>query len=186
MAVEEKILKIAQRMKTLREIMDISAKEMADSAGISEAQYLEYEAGKHDFSFSFLYSVAGKLGIDIIDLMTGEAPRLSVCSLVKQGRGLKMERRREYKYEHLAYIFKNKKMEPFMVTVEPKDTDAKSHMNSHDGQEFDYVVFGSMMLYIDNQEVLLEQGDAVYFDARHPHAMQAKDGICRFLAIIAK
>ena len=31
-----------------------------------------------------------------------------------------MERRKEYRYEHLAYIFKNKKMEPFLVTVEPK------------------------------------------------------------------
>jgi transcriptional regulator with XRE-family HTH domain len=177
---------IAQRMKALREIMDVSAADMAQAVHLTEAEYLEYEAGKHDFSFSFLYSVAGKLGVDIIDLMTGEAPRLSVCSFVKAGEGLKMERRKEYKYEHLAYIFKNKKMEPFLVTVEMKDTDAKSHKNAHEGQEFDYVLSGSMMLYIDNQELLMHEGDAVYYDAKHPHAMQAVGGTCRFLAIIAK
>lgn len=184
--MEEKILLIAQRMKALREIMDVTVAEMAQAVHLTETEYLEYEAGKHDFSFSLLYSVAGRLGVDIVDLMTGEAPRLSVCSFVKNGEGLKLERRKEYKYEHLAYIFKKKKMEPFMVTVEPKDTDAKSHMNAHEGQEFDYVLSGSMMLYIDKQELLLHEGDAVYFDAQHPHAMQAVGGTCRFLAIIAK
>jgi quercetin dioxygenase-like cupin family protein len=177
---------IAQRMKALREILDISAADVAQAVHLSEAEYLEYEAGKHDFSFSFLYSVAGRLGVDIMDLMTGEAPRLSVCSFVKAGEGLKMERRKEYRYEHLAYIFKNKKMEPFLVTVEMKDTDARSHQNSHEGQEFDYVLSGSMTLYIDKQELLLHEGDAVYYDAQHPHAMQAVGGTCRFLAIIAK
>lgn len=184
--MDEKILMIAQRLKTLREIMGISVGDMAAEVGISEKQYSEYESGSFDFSFSFLYSVANKLKIDIVDLMTGETPRLSVCSVVKSGQGLKLERRKEYKYEHLAYIFKNKKMEPFMVTVTPKDTDAKSHMNSHEGQEFDYILEGNMILYIDKQEVLLSSGDAVYFDAKHPHSMQAINGECRFLAIISK
>ncbi len=184
--MDEKIMLIAKRLQALREIMDISAAEMAKAVGLSEDDYLEYEAGNNDFSFSFLYSAAGKLGVDIIDLMTGEAPRLSVCSFVKKGHGLKMARRKEYNYEHLAYIFKNKKMEPFLVTVEPKDADAKSHMNSHEGQEFDYVLEGRMTLYIDNQTLSLSEGDAVYFDAKHPHAMQAEGGVCRFLAIIAK
>lgn len=184
--MEDKILQIAQRLAALREIMGISAADMAKATDVSEAQYLDYEAGKNDFSFSFLYSAAGQLGVDIVDLMTGETPRLSVCSLVKKGHGLKMERRKEYKYEHLAYIFKNKKVEPFLVTVEPGDVDARSHLNAHEGHEFNYVVQGRMTLYIDKQEIELETGDAVYYDARHPHAMKALGGVCKFLAVIAK
>jgi transcriptional regulator with XRE-family HTH domain len=186
MVLEKEIMIIAERIKALREIMDVPVAEMAATAGVTEAEYLEYEAGGHDFTFSFLYSVANKLGIDIVDLMTGQTPTLSVCSFVKNGEGLKMERRKEYKYEHLAYIFKNKKMEPFLVTVEPKDTDARDHLNAHEGQEFDYVIEGSMILHINKQELLLQSGDAVYFDAKYPHAMEAKDGACKFLAVIAK
>jgi mannose-6-phosphate isomerase-like protein (cupin superfamily) len=59
-------------------------------------------------------------------------------------------------------------------------------MNSHEGHEFNYVLEGSMRLFIDKQEVLMQAGDAVYYDAKHPHAMQAEGGVCRFLAIIAK
>ena len=184
--MDEKIKLIAQRLQALREIMGISVAQMAQATGLSEAQYLEYEEGKNDFSFSFLYTAAGRLGVDIVDLMTGETPKLSVCSVVRSGHGLKMERRKEYKYEHLAYIFKNKKLEPFLVTVEPSDVDARSHLNAHEGHEFDYIIEGKMTLYIDNQDIELGTGDAVYFDAKHPHAMKAQGGACRFLAVIAK
>ena len=131
--MDERLKLIAERLKALREILDISPSDMAKAVGMSEEEYLEYETGNNDFSFSFLYSAAGRLGVDIVDLMTGETPRLSVCSFIKKGQGLLMERRREYKYEHLAPIFKNKKMEPFIVTVDPKDVDARTHMNSHEG-----------------------------------------------------
>lgn len=184
--MDEQILKIAERLKALREIMDVSISEMAEALGIDESAYTAYENGEHDFTFSFLYTAAGKLGVDIVDLMTGETPRLSICSIVKSGKGLKMERRKEYKYEHLAYIFKNKKMEPFVVTVEPSDTDAKTHMNAHEGQEFNYILEGSMTLLVDDQKLTLNAGDAVYYDASYPHAMQAVGGTCRFLAVIAK
>jgi len=184
--LEKNIRMIAERIRDLREILDIPVSEMAKATGLSESQYAEYESGNSDFSFSFLYSVAGKFGIDIVDLMTGETPRLSVCSFVRKGAGLKMERRKQYRYEHLAYFFRNKKMEPFLVTVEPKDTDAKSHMNSHEGQEFNYVLEGSMTLCIGHNEIDLHAGDAVYYDAKNPHSMQAMGGVCRFLAVIAK
>lgn len=184
--MDDKLKLIAQRLAALREIMGVSAADMAQATGISLDEYLEYESGKHDFSFSFLYSAAGRLGADIVDLMTGEAPRLSVCSVVRAGQGLKMERRKEYKYEHLAYIFKNKRIEPFLVTVEPNDVDAQSHLNSHEGYEFNYIIEGSMTLFIDNQQLSLNKGDAVYYDAHHPHAMKAQGGTCRFLAVITK
>lgn len=186
MVMDDRLMLIAERLKALREIMDVSAADMAAAVGMNETSYLEYETGRNDFSFSFLYSAAGRLGVDIVDLMTGETPRLSLCSFVKSGTGLKLERRKEYKYEHLAPIFKNKKMEPFTVTVEPSSVDARTHMNAHEGHEFNYVLEGAMTLYIDNQSLELQAGDAVYYDAKHKHSMQAKGGSCRFLAIIAK
>ena len=184
--MEEKILLIAQRLKALREILDVSTVDMADAVGLSESEYNEYEKGLHDFSFSFLYSAASRLGVDIVDLMTGETPHLSVCSFVKSGSGLKMHRREEYDYEHLAYIFKNKKMEPFLVTVQPSGKNAEEHMNTHDGHEFNYVLEGRMTLHIGSQKLDMRCGDAAYFDATRPHAMQAVGGPCRFLAVIAK
>ncbi len=177
---------IAERIAGLRDIFEISVEEMAEITGKTPEEYLEYERGEKDFSFSFLFTIANRFGVDITDILTGHGARLSMYSVVRKGEGLKMERRKEYKYEHLAYIFKDKKMEPFIVTVEPSDVDAASHKHAHEGHEFNYILEGSMTLFIENEQVLLQEGDAAYIDARYAHSMQAEGGkTCRFLAIIA-
>lgn len=184
--VQDNIKQIAKRISALREILEISTQEMAKVTGMSEQEYLEYESGNNDFPFSFLYTVANRCGVDITDILTGEGAKLSTFSVVKKGEGLAMQRRKEYKYQHLAYIFKHKKMEPFLVTVTPSDVDAATHKNSHEGQEMNYVLEGSMTVIIGDHRVLLEEGDTLFMDARTPHAMQAEGGkACKFLAIIA-
>lgn len=185
--MKENLQLIAERIKDMREIMEISAQEMAEVTGMSLEEYLEYESGKIDFSFSFLYTVADKLGVDITDLLTGESAKLSLFTCVRAGEGLEMKRRKEYKYQHLAYLFKNKKMEPFYVTVEPSDVDAATHKKSHIGHEFNYILEGSMTFFIDEETIKVSEGDAIYFNSKYPHAMQAEGGKrCCFLAIIAK
>ena len=58
----EQIQAIAQRLSMLREALDITPEEMAKELDISVSEYLEYEAGKNDFAFSFLFGCANKLG----------------------------------------------------------------------------------------------------------------------------
>lgn len=184
--MDNKINEIAQRIAFLREVEEISSEEMARVTGVSEDEYKEYEAGNRDFSFSFLFNVANRLSVDITELLTGENAKLKKFEYVKAGKGLKMERRKAYKYQHLASIFQNRHMEPFLVTVEPKDTDAVVK-HSHNGHEFNFVIDGSMTMFIDNSEILMQPGDSIYFDAATPHAMRAEDGsACNFLAIISK
>ncbi len=185
--IKKHIEQIAIRLKGLREIEEIPVEDMAEATKVSADEYRAYERGEKEFSFGFLFSAANMLGVDITDLITGESTTLGTYSVIKYGKGLKMERRRAYKYQHLAPIFKNRKMEPFLVTVEPSDVESSVAKNSHEGHEINYITKGSMTFYIDSNEVELEEGDLLYFDATHPHAMKAKNGEeCQFLAIIAK
>lgn len=176
---------IAERIAALRDIEEVSLEEMAEATGKSPEEYREYEEGKRDFSFSFLYTVAQRLHVDITELLTGENARLHRYAFVPAGRGLKMERRRAYKYQHLAAIFRDRLMEPFLVTVEPKDVEAVVK-HAHAGQEFNYILAGSMTFFIGDAAIRMQTGDSVYFDAQQPHAMRAEDGEpCSFLAVIA-
>jgi quercetin dioxygenase-like cupin family protein len=184
--MSEQILAIADRLKALREIMDVSEEDMAKTAGVSVEEYRSYESGEKDFAFSFLFGCANRLGVDIIDLITGDSPRLRSFSHVKKGEGLNIDRRKEYKYQHLAFFFRNKKAEPFLVRVTPEDN-AQLHLNSHDGQEFNYILSGSMKMEIDGVGLIANEGDAVYYDAQQQHGMLANgDKPCEFLAIIVK
>lgn len=183
--MQNEIIQIAERIRGLRDLEDVSVEEMAEATEKTVEEYLEYENGHRDFSFSFLFTVANRLGVDITELLTGENAKLHSYALVRSGNGLKMERRRAYKYQHLAALFQGRKMEPFLVTVEPKD-DESVKQHAHDGQEFNYILDGSVTVFVGNHEILMGPGDSIYFDSREPHALRAEgDAPCHFLAIIA-
>lgn len=56
----KEIQEIAERLKGIREMEEISTAEMAECAGISENEYIDYESGKKDFTFTLLYNCAKK------------------------------------------------------------------------------------------------------------------------------
>ena len=108
---------IAERLKGLREMLDLTPAEVAEAAGMDEATYLEYEAGNRDFSVTMLYNCAGKFGVDVTALLTGHTPTLSSYSIVRAGQGVRTERRHSFTYQHLAQNFKGRTAEPFFVTA---------------------------------------------------------------------
>lgn len=183
--MNEQIKDIGLRLRSLREDMEITTEEMASKLEVDHASYLAYESGEMDFSFSLIYNAADILGVDVLDLISGSAPTLSMCCMVKKGKGYSVKRDEEYDYKHLAYTFRNKKAEPFLVTITP---DSKPPvMHDHDGQEFNYVISGKMMLYIGDISYELSKGDSVYFDASVPHAQIAiGDKEAQFIAVVIK
>jgi len=65
-------------------------------------------------------------------------------------------------------------MQPLLVTLDPSDKPAA--LVSHAGQEFNFVVSGSILLSFDGKEFLLKQGDSIYFNATRPHGQRCADG----------
>ena len=181
----EELRLIGLRLSDMREICEYTPAFMAEKLGVTEDEYLSFERGEKDFQISFLCEAANVLGVDVHDLMSGESPKLSLCTFVKSGKGYDITRNAAYGYKHLAFPFKDKKAEPFLVTVEPGR--AEPHPNSHPGQEFEYMVSGKMILYIGDEEYLMEEGDSAYFNSENPHALKAVgDEPAKFIAIVIR
>lgn len=181
----EQIRLIAERLKGYREIAGISAETLAHELGVNISTYLEYEGGKIDIPVGFLIKVAQRFDIELSVLLSGDNPKLRMYSIVRKGHGLKVERRKQYKYENLAYNFINKKAEPFIVTADPATDETQIEYNSHPGQEFDYVLEGTLKVYIEGHEIILNEGDSVYFNSENRHAMKALNNkTARFIAVV--
>lgn len=177
-------IEIGNRIKDLREIYEISTDEMCEKLGISKEKYIEYEDGKKDIPASIVYETANIFNVDMGLLLTGEESRMSIFEVTRAGEGVSINRRKEYRYENLCKKFIDKKAEMFIVTVDPKE-DAKPSFNSHPGQEFNYVLEGCLKLYINNNEIILNKGDCVFFDSTRDHAMIALDNEkAKFLAVL--
>ena len=63
--METQIKEIAERIRGLRDIMNISEEEMAEITGVDIEDYRNYESGNNDFTFTFLLKCAQRFGIDI-------------------------------------------------------------------------------------------------------------------------
>ena len=183
--MSNEIREIAQRMKALREIAELSDRQMADALGIPLDQYLNYEAGGTDIPISILLRTAEQFNVEFTALVTGQEPKLQRYTLVRKGNGLSVNRRDDYTYKSLAYNFIHKNAEPFLVTVEPEPDNSPIPRNAHPGQEFNYVLEGSLKIVLNSHEVILNEGDSLYFDSSLAHGMQALNNQkATFLAVI--
>jgi transcriptional regulator with XRE-family HTH domain len=79
-----------------------------------------------------------------------------------------------YFYESLSVRKKNKKMDPFLLTLNEKVTNTDTY--SHNGEEFIFVMNGTAELLLDDQRIILNDGDSVYFDANLKHRLFSSDG----------
>jgi quercetin dioxygenase-like cupin family protein len=80
---------------------------------------------------------------------------------------------------------KNKIMQPLLVTLDP--TDEPASLVSHPGEEFNLVLRGKVAVTIDGHELILEEGDSVYFNSSLPHGQKcAGDEKARFVTIISE
>lgn len=175
---------IGKRIKELRELSDIEIEEIVDELSVDKDLYVKYENGEVDIPASFLYELANIFKVDMSLLLTGEETRMRIFDVTRSGEGVSVERRKEYKYENLCKKFMHKKAEMFIVTVDPKEDPVPS-LNSHPGQEFNYVLEGSLKIYIHENEIILNEGDCIFFDSTHRHAMIAlNDEKAKFLAVI--
>jgi len=183
--MNEEIKQIAERLKGLRDVMDVTVEDIAGVCGISRDEYIKLESGTVDISVSILHRISHAYGVELTTLMFGDEPKMSSYFVTRKGKGISVERTKAYKYQSLAAGFSKRNADPFMVTVHPKPDNEPIYENSHAGQEYNYVISGRMLIRINGKDIILEEGDSIYFNSELPHGMKALDGKeVKFLAII--
>lgn len=181
----DELQQIGARIRGLREIMEVSPATLAEYLEMPLATFAAYEDGQADIPVSVLYKLAKYFHVELSVLLTGEEPKLHIYSIVRSGHGIDVERRKEYSHQSLAANFVDKKAEPFLVTVAPTSEHVPFALNSHPGQEMNYVLKGTLKIVIDQHEVVLNEGDTLFFDSSHPHGMKALGSApAQFLAVI--
>lgn len=169
----------------MRDALDITPEEMAKVCHLSTEEYLRLESGQVDISVSVLHQIAQAYNIELTTLMFGHEPKMNSYFITRKGKGEAVERTKAYKYRSLAMGFSDRKADPFIVTVHPKKEGEPIYLNSHNGQEFNIVISGRMLIQINGKDLILEAGDSIYFNSSLPHGMKALDGKeVIFLAII--
>ncbi len=185
--LEFKIQEMAQRIKTLREIVGLDVAEMALKTGITEQEYISCEAGERDLNFAFLYRCALALNVDVTDIIEGRSPRLAGYTVTRKGEGQEIQKAHGMTYYNLAASFKNRIAEPLYVISDYNEAaqNADIELTTHEGQECDIVIKGALKVQVGDHIELLREGDSIYYDSSTPHGMiAAENQDCIFYAIV--
>ena len=170
-------------IRRIREQKNITREDLSRSITMSQSDLENIEEQTVEPAVSDLLKIAGALGTDITALISGS--KLSDKHVVvtrKEGRP-SMERRGAYDYEFLASSFAGRHIEPFIIEVfeQPKEALDFSH---HIGEEFHYVIEGTVCIVLGSEEHTLTQGDSIYFDSSLPHALRGVGGSAKILTVL--
>ena len=185
--LEFKLQEMAGRIRTLREIVELTPAKMAEKTGVSLEEYLRCEQGREDLNFAFLYRCALALGVDVTDIIEGSSPKLSSYMVTRRGEGQRIEHAHGMTYYNLAPRFKNRIANPLYVRAEyrPEAEHSDIELTSHAGQECDIVISGKLKVQVGEHVEVLSPGDSIYYDSATPHGMIAVEGEdCLFYAIV--
>lgn len=183
--MEEKIMELTARIRELREVCGYSEEELAKELNIPLETYLGYEKNGVDIPINVIFQIANMFKIDFNELLTGESGKLDTYHVVRSGTAPNADRYPGYHFKDLAYRYSHKVMQPLLVTLDPADGEAA--LVSHSGQEFNMVISGSIKLTFDKKEIILHEGDCVYFNPTHKHGQACVgDKSATFLTVIAE
>jgi transcriptional regulator with XRE-family HTH domain len=160
---------IGKRIRKLRIERNITQQVLADEVNITKGYLSKIENSQSSPPVSTLLSLAKALGIEINDIFSEKVTKTKIFHMKKEERQT-ISRSGSvfgYAYEPLASKFPNRNMEPYILTF-PVGTEVKTPFQ-HNGEEFVLVLEGTMKFIYEDQELIVETGDSLYFDASAPH-----------------
>lgn len=168
-------------MRSVRESRHLTPESLAESCGLELRQLLALEEGNEVPALSPLGKVAHALGVRLGTFLDdNESWGPEIC---RKGQGVKEGGRlaRHLHFSSCAPHKPGRSMEPFVVEV---DASQPGRLSSHEGEEFLYVLSGSVEIGYGNQTYHLDEGDSIYFDSIVGHRICAPSGKSRLLAVL--
>ncbi len=160
---------VSQRIRELRKEKRLTLRGLAQEAGISPSALSQIESGQVSPSVATLEKITAALGLPITVLF--DEPNGSQDPLIMPAK----DRRRVYSapshatLEPLARGLSQKKMQPFLLKLDPGGEVGDHPYSSAGGEEFAIVLSGEVLFEQMSKVYSLRDLDAVYFDPQKPH-----------------
>lgn len=168
---ESEPLNLGQRVRSLRKERGWTLEQAAVQAGLARSTLSKIENGQMSPTYEALKKLADGLKISVPQLFTPPA-RAQVNGRIALTRAGEGQARPTATYEHelLASALTRKRMLPYRAVIRARSLDEFEGWVRHDGEEFLYVLTGTIRLYTEFYEPAdLRRGDSAYYDATMGH-----------------
>jgi len=177
---------VGERIRALRESMDLSLRDLAGRSGVSAPMLSQVERGETSPTLAIADRIATGLDLTLSQLLRLDESSHVVVARSGQGRS---RGRRGHRVEELTPPLPGQRADVSMHTLEPgASTGGAGDPPLHEpgSRETAVILAGELTLVVDGEQHDLRQGDSVTFDADLSHHFENRSGdSTSFLAVVA-
>ena len=175
--LQHELLKLGQRLRSLRSDRSWTLGYLSQQANVSEAYLSRLESGERQPSLAVLFNLARVYGLSLPDLFqtpvedqptVEPTPKTSAGVVIRVGDQL-LQKGNGLFYASLAGGMTQADLHPLRIVVSANRQGEQSYQ--HNGEEWLYVLAGQITLTLGDEEFLLNPGDAAHFNAYIPHRL---------------
>lgn len=165
---QETFMSIGNKIKQLRIQKSLTQEELADRAELSKGFISQLERDLTSPSIATLVDILQCLGTDLKDFFNEETEEQIVFH--KEDYFEKLESERSCKTEWIIPNAQKNIMEPIRLTLEAGGSTYPD--NPHEGEEFGYVLSGSITLHLGKKSYPVKKGESFYFTPAATHYIE--------------
>lgn len=163
---------LGQRVRDIRKARGWTLQDLGDKTGLAVSTISKMERGDISLTYDRFMRLAQGLGLDVGELFdtTPDSFQQGSVSVTRAGTGARHDTE-TYRYEMIAADLSGKHMVPMTGKVKAKTVTQFDALVSHVGEEFLYLLSGSLTVHIAGRDTIsLAPGDSLYFDSSMGHA----------------
>lgn len=177
---------IGGRIRAVREAQGLGLEEISRLTGFEVGYLAKVEAGEIQPPLGELMRLSRALRSAFGTIVSGSGEKPYAVTRVHERRVVRRSagqagKRHLYSYRSLAPEVKGRHMEAFLVQLGPA---AEPESSFHEGEEFVFVLEGTVRLEIGGERFELEPGDSAYYLSTTPHQISARDDRATILAVL--
>jgi transcriptional regulator with XRE-family HTH domain len=159
-------LQLGPRIRSLRQARQVTLRELAERAGVTESFLSQVEREKASPSIASVQRIARALDLGIAELFVDEPPL---------GRVVRRADRRRITYQGLNAVDefltagRDGRLQVILTTLEPGGGTGDEAYTHESDEEVVIVLEGRLELWVGDEHHLLEEGDSITHSSRQPH-----------------
>ncbi len=182
--------KVGSKIQQVRLLKNITVEELAQRSSLDASQIEKIEANEILPSLSPLIKIARALSVRLgtfLDDHEQLGPVVSRCCDKNKSASFSnenVESRSHLDFYALASGKSGRHMEPFIIEIKPGSNGA-GKLSTHEGEEFIYVMEGSVSVKYGKETFVINKGDSIYYDSIVEHLVEsANDEAAKILAVV--
>jgi transcriptional regulator with XRE-family HTH domain len=181
---------VGSRIKSIRESKSITVEQVAERSGLTPAQLDIIENDRSLPSLSPLIKIARALGVRLgtfLDDSDSLGP--VICRKDSQTAGISFSSQTAHSHNNLNFFAlaqskAGRHMEPFLINIDSA-TDSDYQLSSHEGEEFLYVLEGTIEVTYGKHAFVVHAGESIYYDSIVEHNVHAaNESKAKILAVV--